>query len=1144
MDSGQRFLVRGTLGSGAVSVVYRAFDRVRGHDVALKVLRSAAPWDLARFKREFRCFADLAHPNVVHLHELHHDERGWSIAMELVDGLPMTRYLRHVGALVPSAAPAGAPRRRWTTIEALLYQLADAVHALHRWGAVHRDLKPSNVLVEPGGRVVVLDFGLARHHDAGDDRRGLVVGTPSYMAPEQAANAPPAASADWYSVGVMLFEALTGRRPFAGSPLQVMADKQAHEAPPARLFAPGLPEHLDRLCTALLQRDPHRRMDSAELFAALGASPSAATLAARRPPAGERRGVPPLVFDGAPAAVLVHGPPGVGRSTALRRAAADAAARGARVLAGRADRRENIPCNALDAVIDAAAAAEHGAAAAGDDAGDGAGSALGRTLRRLARAAPVVVVIDDVHASDLASRAALAAALGAASGASWLLAVDDHDPATPAIAAGLRAARPDLVELELTPLDEDGALALWQREAGRWVTDEERRLVAACGGSPALVSAIASGPMARAGDLASWIAGRAGALSPAARALLRVVAASPRPVDAVLAATAAAVAQPAVTLAELRASRLVRTSHGGGRDLLAIADERLRAPLVADMAEDERRELHRTIASGLEALVTVDHQALLDHWLLAGHAARARRHAAFAASRAEDEAAHDRAAHYYAIALDDEELSPARRRYLAVRRASALACAGRAGAAADQYAAAAADADDEERLELLRLEVEQRLRAEPPGPGLARALDLLAAIGVRLPRTPPSALATRAALALRRAVPWPRRRPVTPASDRRMRVLTTVAAGMAFVDPIAGDAVQRRLWREVLASGAKAHLAQATALRLAYRAARGQRAGGEIERHSARGLALADDLDDPVLAGWLHAGSGVASYLGGDYRDARDRITRSQHVLRQRGDDVRWLLDIGDIYLTAALWMLGDGRALRRAVPALLRDAQARGDRLAERAIRGWRSNALWLLLDRPDDAHDHVEAAATPRAGAPFSATDLHELLSRAQIDLYRGHGDAAHRRVAERWSALATSSLRVVQSARLEAWFLRGRCALAAAATSRERRRLHGTALLAARRLASERTTTATAYAAALRATVALQRGDRAVALEQLTLAACGFGAAEMRLYAAAAHAHLAVLVGGTAGDQLAADAGAAMAGAAVVSPTALTAMLLPGW
>ena len=234
---GPRFELRRQLGAGATAVVYEAFDRHADRLVALKTTHPGAPAHAHHLRREFARMRDVTHPNLVRRGELFEADGGCFFTMELVVGAP---FVEHV-------------RARPDRLRDALTQLTRGLAALHAAGLVHRDVKPSNVLVTPAGRVVLLDFGLVAEVD--EPGRGGdtdAVGTVAYMAPEQALGRAVGPEADWYSVGVMLYEALAGRLPLSGAQARVIVDKQrVMPAGPATL-APGTPVDLDRLCSDLL----------------------------------------------------------------------------------------------------------------------------------------------------------------------------------------------------------------------------------------------------------------------------------------------------------------------------------------------------------------------------------------------------------------------------------------------------------------------------------------------------------------------------------------------------------------------------------------------------------------------------------------------------------------------------------------------------------------------------------------------------------------------------------------------------------------------------------------------------------------------------------------------------------------------------
>ena len=222
-SSAQRFELLEQLGAGGNGAVHRARDTALDVEVAIKILARTEGLDVFRFKREFRAFSGVLHPNLVRLYELFAEDAQWFFTMELVRGAP---FDHHVRPPRPGGASGAAPALDGARLRDALYQTADALSAIHRLGKLHRDIKPSNILVEPGGRVVVLDYGLVTDRQvAGPDRTHstAAVGTPAYMSPEQALDEPLGPASDWYSLGVVLYEALTGVRPFDGPVLAALS---------------------------------------------------------------------------------------------------------------------------------------------------------------------------------------------------------------------------------------------------------------------------------------------------------------------------------------------------------------------------------------------------------------------------------------------------------------------------------------------------------------------------------------------------------------------------------------------------------------------------------------------------------------------------------------------------------------------------------------------------------------------------------------------------------------------------------------------------------------------------------------------------------------------------------------------------------
>ena len=265
-----RYTVLRALGSGGFGEVFLARDEVLGREVALKVLGRRCADDggvIERFRREARSVASLSHPNVVAVHDFGQDPKDGApyIVMEYVPGVTLADVVDREGALAPGAAAAVA------------LGVASGLEAAHRRGVIHRDVKPANVLLAGSGdfgAVKVADFGVARV--VAEDtltEENAVVGTVHYLSPEQAMGRPVGPASDLYSLGVVLYEMLAGRRPFeaegAQSPLAVAMRHVTEEPDPPSASNPEVPPALDALVMRLLAKDPERRPASAAVLAEL-----------------------------------------------------------------------------------------------------------------------------------------------------------------------------------------------------------------------------------------------------------------------------------------------------------------------------------------------------------------------------------------------------------------------------------------------------------------------------------------------------------------------------------------------------------------------------------------------------------------------------------------------------------------------------------------------------------------------------------------------------------------------------------------------------------------------------------------------------------------------------------------------------------
>jgi eukaryotic-like serine/threonine-protein kinase len=415
----KRFRIRRRLGSGGMGVVYEAHDVENDKVVALKTLTRAEASHISRFKQEFRSLADVSHPNLVGLYEFMADGHYWFFTMELVQGVNFLEHVRpgyHArqgersktptlrkvtggrghelladyeaetrqldeikdsmadeDQILESDAETSLSRSR-LDIERLrqsLRQLAAGVHGLHETGKLHRDIKPSNVLVTKEGRVVILDFGLvADVATIGKHDSVNLAGTPDYMSPEQGAQLPLSRASDWYSVGVILYQALTARLPFAGKFFEVMMNKQNFDPPAPSELLRGVPADLNNLCVQLLLRDPEARPSGNEILEILGhraagrlqpvTSPSPTSVlettsfVGREPQLKELQDALLSTRRGKTVTVYLHGGSGMGKTSlafrfldSLRETDSSVV-----ILEGRCYERESVPYKAVDGVID------------------------------------------------------------------------------------------------------------------------------------------------------------------------------------------------------------------------------------------------------------------------------------------------------------------------------------------------------------------------------------------------------------------------------------------------------------------------------------------------------------------------------------------------------------------------------------------------------------------------------------------------------------------------------------------------------------------------------------------------------------------------------------------------------------------------
>jgi serine/threonine protein kinase/tetratricopeptide (TPR) repeat protein len=602
----KRYALRRRLGAGGTGIVFAAFDRERGVEVALKLLRRVDADGILQIKREFRSLAEVSHPNLVGLYELVSAGRDWFFTMELVDGRDFRSWVWNdrlggdttgpssadgqsgsddqissmagaTGDVSPGPVTLFPPssglnheiswsRSRSTPrplsvlgyprLRLALRQLAQAVDCVHGAGKLHRDIKPNNVLISPEGRLVLLDFGLVRPGPLHRQPAGLgftmMSGTPDYMAPEQAIGLAATAASDWYAIGVMLYEVLLGRLPFAGDVDTVIHQKRTRK--PANLL-PLVPEEardLADLAMRLLARDPGARPSADDILRTLGVIERGGLIASSMPLderghfVGRDAQLAALhdafhaSAGGRTVVTIVRGRSGIGKSALCRRFIEDLRQQNpdALTLQSRCYERESVPHKVLDGVVDAlvgevaswspdareAIIPEDGEALVrlfpalrelwqGLDRGQfenivfeprtlrrRATAALGESIRRLAQRRPLVIHIDDLQWGDLDGAKSFADLLsrGGRSPVLWIVSYriedEERSEALVAFRKAIAACDADVRRLDVEPLSLDECSALVLRLLGRQdaeAHDRAKVLAQEAEGSPIFASELA-----------------------------------------------------------------------------------------------------------------------------------------------------------------------------------------------------------------------------------------------------------------------------------------------------------------------------------------------------------------------------------------------------------------------------------------------------------------------------------------------------------------------------------------------------------------------------------------------------------------------------------------------------------------------------
>jgi hypothetical protein len=614
----------------------------------------------------------------------------------------------------------------------------------------------------------------------------------------------------------------------------------------------------------------------------------------------------------------------------------------------------------------------------------------------------------------------------------------------------------------------------------------------------------------------------------------------------------------AEAVGRLRAQNLVRTTGARRTDLVEPYHDRVREAVLGRLPAEQRRELHRRIATALEASERSDRgpadpEALATHWQGAGDATPAGFAAAAAAGRAAAALALDRAAELYKLALELRPSDGPAELELVVKMAHALGSAGRGADAARAYQRGAALAGTEQAAELGARAAQQLLISGHIDAGLEAVRDVLEQGGLSMPRAgfwSLIALGGRRAQLRLRGLRWKGRAAadIPPETLLRLDVCWSVATALSMADALRGSYFATRHALLALGAGEPVWICLTLALEAAFSAMPGVRARKRTAALVARADELASRLGKPHPAGAAALGRGVAAYLEGRFRNALAAATEAERTFRDGCKDVAWEVDSSVLFGLWARYYLGEIEELSRLVPLRLREATGRGDLYVSTYLQTGLFNAVHLFRDDPESARRAAENAMARWSHQGFHIQHHHDFVARSQLALYEGAGPELHARARAHVPRLEQSLLWQVQIVRIEAVYILGRAAVACAAAeapgSPARKAFCGDARKSARRLMGESGAWAAPLGALVDAAALSLGGDRAGALARLVLAAAGADELDLTLFAIVARRARGLLLGGDEGQALVEEADRAMEARQIRAPARVAAMLAPGF
>ncbi len=1133
-----RYVIQEVIGQGSSGIVYRAVDSVLKQEVAIKVLPAQDLDSLYRLKREFRSLCRIYHPRLVRLLDLFVDGNDCLLAMQLVEGQELRPNLFRNRA---GAEPA------WDRIRETFRMLADGVATIHRNGLVHRDLKPENLRVRAHDDLVILDFGLSTLIDpVRGSLNSSVAGSLDYMAPEVLFDQQRGPDVDWFSVGVLLHEALTERLPFERRGLQ------RQSAAVAWRESDAVPQDLREIVDHLLANRPSERLEGAQRLqgeadrTGVSVSSEASPLIGR---ASETKALRDLLEDAAervPTIAVIEGETGIGKS-ALAGAFADQHEKlpGTVVLRSACYANEWIPFCAFDGILEelARTAVQRGIDLSGltaDAAADlitifpvlgrlspyrqasrastdrqelraRAFAALSEFLRWLTDRLEVLIWIDDAQWADKGD-AQLFDALTRGHSAppiKWLL-CQRMDPQREEETLGARAQRMATTStLELKPLGPEDIHGLTSRTGSRLDAVASDYVYTESNGNPLMALELSQlGAAEAAGSIRLLVDSKIRTLPPSAKRLLQHLAVPGHPVGRELAVALDEGRGDFLRLLELG---LLRVAGREDSHRIAIYHDRIREAIASRVDPTQKPGMFARLALEAERLPGPNPHELLGYFIEAGDSERAASLVLKLADEALDALAFERAADFFQRALDFEFDDVPRERILE-RLAEALLSAGRTCDAGESYLAAASEAaatSAEESRRLRRRAAEELLRGGDRERGIPALQGVLADWDI-----PWHDSDRRVELGLvLRSLRWRfLRMGDSTASGQgdqeRLDAVWAAGIGMSNFDAIRGADFQVRHALLSRRTSELAHRALSVSTEAIFLSWRGGTSNRQLAHERlVEGRGLAEECGDERAIAHSLMASAVSALYDRRLGDALNFADRTEQACRTSQRGAHW--EIANAASIRANVLVHDGSfaALRNELDARLLDAQARGDLYGPLMLPLGLPNLAWTVTGHEAEGTqwlDCAEQGSFRSSGWAVYQGGYARVLER----LHAGQPEAARETLERIWKQLAAMRMFQFLPIRAEFLELRARIAIArlletgASGDSRELER-------DLRKLRGEDATWTTPHADALEAAKWSAVGGGELALRALRRAEAGFDSLGFELQATVARRRVGQLL-----------------------------------